>query len=146
LPATPYKATSWSGDEPIYKDKLNQMTNNDQWLYENTPRMSFNTYGIKRTNGIKIMAAICVVPTNKSANSTATFEFGTFFSSGCKPVIVTGTQPTSGRGRLHCMIRGISSNYPDHRGFKATVSADEIGGTNNVIDAKVYVHFVAIGW
>lgn len=146
MAATPYKPVTW-GDEPIFKDKLNQMTNNDQYIFENMPKMSFNTYGIKRANGVKIMAAICVVPASSALWSHGTFNFGTFFSSGCKPVIVVGTQPTSGRWRYHTVVRGIGTNYPDHRGAVFSVGADYYGTTTtNIVDAKVYVHFIAVGW
>jgi hypothetical protein len=146
MAATPYKPVTW-GDEPTYKDKLNQMTNNDQWLYENAPRLNFNTYGIKRTSGVKIMAAIAVVRANKSLWTSTTFNFGTFFSSGCKPVIVTGTQPTGGKYRYHTIVKGIGSYYPDHRGVEVHVGADYYGtGTKNTVDTNVYVHFIAVGW
>jgi hypothetical protein len=147
MAATPYKPVTW-GDEPIFKDKLNQMTNNDQYIYENMPRVTFNTYGIKRANGLKIMASIAVVPTSLTGWSSATVNFGTFFSSGSRPVIVTGTQPTSGRMRYQVAIKGIGTGifYPDHRGFEVHVGADEVLGRNNVVDAKVYIHFIAIGW
>jgi hypothetical protein len=145
MAATPYKPTTW-GDEPIYTDKLLQMTNNDQYLYENMPRMSFNTYGIKRTSGLKIMAAICIVPASASSGSTAVFNFGTFFSSGCKPVIVTGNQPTQGtRWRNHVIMRGIGSYYPDHRGVTISVMANEPTTKTNSV-GTTYVHFIAIGW
>ena len=144
--ATPYKATTW-GDEPVYKDKLQQMANNDQWLYENMPKMNFNTYGVKRTTGLKILAGIAIVPAGKKDWSGTTFNFNSFFSSGCKPVIVTGTQPTGGRWRYHTIVKGIGSYYPDHRGVEINVGADYFGTpTANVVDQKVYVHLIAIGW
>lgn len=145
MAATPYKATTW-GDEPISKDKLNQMSNNDQWIYENMPKMLFNTYGIKRTNGVKILAGIAVVPAAAASSASVTVSFGTFFSSGCKPVIVTGTQPTSGAARFHTAFKGIDGFYPDHRGAVFIAGADSLNIKANVMSAKVYIHFVAIGW
>src|ERR1044072_2933175 len=143
--ATPYKAVTW-GDEPIYKDKLKQMTNNEQWLFENSPVVNYNTYGIKRNAGLKIMAGIAVVPTSKTSSSTVTVNFGTFFSSGCKPVITTGIQPTGARSRIHVSIKGISGYYPDHRGMIVMAGMDDLSAKNNVMTARVYVHFIAIGW
>lgn len=143
--ATPYKAVTW-GDEPVYKDKLNQMTNNEQWLFENAPTVQFNTYGIKRTNGMKIMAGIAVIPASKASSGLATFNFGTFFSSGCKPVIVTGTQPTGSQMRFHVLVKGIDGYYPDHRGAVFIAGADSLNTKLNVMSSKVYVHFIAIGW
>jgi len=145
MAVTEYKPVYWN-IETLDKDKLNTMTANDQYFYENMPKVMFNSYGIKRTNGVKMMAGVVITPVSKTANSTARYDFGTFFSSGCKPIIVTGTQPTSARGRIHVMVRGINSNYPDNRGFVVTSSADELTGKNNVMDAKIYVHFLAIGW
>jgi hypothetical protein len=145
MAATPYKAVSW-GNEPVAQDKLNTMTNNDQWLYENTPRISYSTYGIKRTSGIKILAGIVVVPKSSTLNSSASADFGTFFSAGCKPVIVATVQRTSARGRYHLVIQGINSYYPDSQGFKVAIAADEVNVANNVIDTTPYVHYIAIGW
>lgn len=143
--ATPYKAVTW-GDEPIYKDKLNQMTNNEQWLFENAPVVNYNTYGIKRNAGLKIMAGIAVVPAAKAASASATVNFGTFFSSGCKPVITVGTQPTGAQGRFHVSIKGIDGYYPDHRGAVFIAAPDSTNTKLNVMSARVYVHFIAIGW
>jgi hypothetical protein len=147
LAATPYKPTTWA-DEPVFKDKLNQMTNNDQWLYENTPRLNFNTYGVKRTSGVKIMAAIAIIPASGKAWSNTTFNFGTFFSSGCRPVVVTGTQVTGPSAwRQHVVITGLVGDYaPDHRGFRAHAGADKGTSVNNVINERIFVHFIAIGW
>lgn len=123
------------------------MTNNDQWLYENMPRMKFNTYGINRNTGLKMLSLIAIAPANKSLWTSTTVNFGTFFSSGCKPVIVTGTQPTSGKWRYHTIIKGIGTYYPDHRGVEVHVGADYYGtSTKNTVDSKVYVHIIAIGW
>ena len=146
MAATPYKPISW-GDEPVFKDKLNAMANNEQWLFENTPKMLFNTYGIKRSNGIKVLAGIAVVNPTNEAWAHATVSFGTFFSSGCKPVIVTGTQPTTGRWRYQTIFRGIGGYYPDHRGMIVSAGAYYYGtSVASIVDGKVYVHYVAIGW
>lgn len=140
-----YKPVTW-GDEPVYKNKLNQMAQNEQHLYENMPKLNFNTYGVKRTSGVKIMAAIAIVPGTTSTASAMTFNFGTFFSPGCKPVITTGIQPTqTTRWRNHAVITGISGFAPDHRGFKMFVMANEPSGSTNTI-GTTYVHFIAVGW
>lgn len=146
MAATPYKPTTW-GDEPVFTDKLNQMANNEQWLYENTPRMMFSAWGIKRTSGVKVLAGIAICQGNQALWSPTSVNFGTFFSSGCKPVVVTGTQPTSSKWRYHTIIKGIGTYYPDHRGIEIHVGADYYGtSTRNTVDSRVYVHYVVIGW
>lgn len=145
MSALPYKAVSW-GDEYLSTEKLNQMTSNDQWLYENMPKMNFNTYGVKKTTGVKVMAAICIVPASTASSSSATFNFGTFFSPGCKPVITTGVQITQNtRWRNHAVIAGLSSYTPDHRGMKISLLANELSAAYNSI-RTTYVHFIAVGW
>ena len=125
------------------------MSNNDQYLYENMPKVQYNAYGIKKVNSIKILSGIVTVNPNSSLWSSVQISFGTFFSVGCRPVVVTGTQPTSSRWRWHVVVRGPQGSLmtPTHVGCQVSVGADYYGtSSKNVVDQKVYVHYVVIGW
>lgn len=143
MTATPYKSTGWSDDEAVYTDKLAQMANNDQWLYENTPQMNFTTYGIKKTSGLKIMAGIAILPVTSTAYSHTTYNFGTFFTSGCTPVIAYGLQRAGSHFAFHVAMKGIDGWTPDHRGFYLDGWCPIAG---NTFFAPLYVHFIAVGW
>jgi hypothetical protein len=143
MSATPYKPVTW-GDEPIFTDKLLQMTNNDQWLFENSAKMFYNGYGIKKTSGVKMMAAILILPASKTLRSSSTFNFGSFFTPGCRPLIVTGTNPIGASlpPGITFSFRGIGEPMPDYRGFTGYCVWDKpSGGTS-----PMYIHFLAIGW
>jgi hypothetical protein len=146
MAATSYKPVTW-GEEPTSTAKLNQMANNTQWVYENMPRMLFNAYGVKKTTGVKIISGIAIVPANGALWSSTTVSFGTFFTPGCKPVVVTGHQLLSSKPRFHLNVIGLSENNIDHRGVKIQVGADYYGtSVKNVCDVANAVHYIAVGW
>lgn len=135
------------GEEPVGTPKLNQMVNNTQWVYENMPRMMFSAYGVKKTSGVKMLAGIAIVPANGALWSSVDVSFGTYFTPGCKPVVVTGRQPTNGVWRHHVLLRGLSTNNVDHRGVRFAAGADYYGTTSkNVVSAPQVIHYLAIGW
>lgn len=146
MATTPYKPTSWSLGEQITREKLNQMTSNDQYLFENQPNAFYNAHGIKKTTGLKIMAGYTVIRGGKSRHYEREVYFGNFFSVGCKPIIVTGLVIQK-QSRIHCILRGLRGEYwPDHRGFTAVVDADEINPKTNYFHYGVNVQFLAIGY
>lgn len=146
MATTRYKPTSWSIGEQLAREKLNQMTSNDQYLFENQPNAFYNAHGIKKTTGLKIMAGYTVIRGGKSRHYEREVYFGNFFSVGCKPIIVTGLVIQK-QSRIHCILRGLRGEYwPDHRGFTAVVDTDEINPKTNYFHYGVNVQFLAIGY
>ena len=145
MAALPYKSVSW-GVEPISKDKLNQMANNDQWLFENTPRMMYNARGVKKTSGVKILAGIALAPASKTTVTSVAVYFGSFFSQGCTPVVVATPVHASGRTRMHTIVKGIGTGYPDHRGVTLVVTADEYNSAVNNFPYGMAFNYIAVGW
>lgn len=144
--STPYKPVSW-GNEYISSDKLNIMTSNDQWLYERTPTVYYNAYGIKKkTGGMKIAAGIVIFPANKKVSAaTKNYYFGSFFAQGCRPVVTTGIATASG-GRYHAIVRGHGGLAPDHRGVRFTLLANAATVKKSKIYHKTYVFWQAVGY
>ena len=141
-----YKPVYW-GEEPTTSDKLNQMVNNTQWVYENMPRMLYSAYGVKKADSVKIIAGTAVVPANNQSWASVIVSFGNYFTPGCKPVVVMTRQPTNGRWRFHETVTGISGYPIDHRGAKLSVGADYYGtSAKNVVDAPQVINYIAIGW
>lgn len=143
--STPFKTTYWGDNEPMYTDKLNQMTNNDQWLYENMPAAYFNSQGIRKSSGVKILSGFAFIKATASVGSATTVYFGSYFSSGCKPVVVTSINAYP-QGRFHLWTRGIGTLFPDSRGFEARINVNEIDPKNNKIKYDIYVPYIAVGW
>ena len=146
MAALPYAPTSWSDNEPILTDKLRQMSNNDQYLFEQLSTVYYNANAIKKTSGMKIMAStVSVSPNLSSPNGMATFYFGTFFTVGCKPMVIASINSYP-QGRFHLNTRGIGTFWPDHRGFEVRIAADELNTANNKIYNRVWVMFIAMGF
>lgn len=140
---TPYKPITWGPLEPIFKDKLNQMTNNDQWLFENTPRMFYN-WNVKKTSGVKLAAGVARIGASKSHVGQTTIYFGNYFSPGCRPIITTGLL-TPKATRYHIAFRGIGSLFPDHRGF-TVIAAANLAVQVNRIESTIYIPWHAVGY
>lgn len=138
MAATPYKPVSWNG-EPISNAKLNQMCSNDQWLFENAARVRFN-YGGPRDAGVKIIAGKSPFSTSSLQHVWVDVYFGSFFSAGCKPSVMTQAE-TTGLGRKDIHIVGFGGEV-DHRGFRAVVYTDEV----QTIESPGWVHWQAVGY
>ena len=84
-----YKAVTWNNGDPLTRDKLTAMVNNDDWLMKNTPRVRYTAAAqTTRDVGTKILCGRFTVPANAKVNSFAQrVQFGQFFSTGCLPVI-----------------------------------------------------------
>jgi len=139
MAATPYRPVYWSDDEPTYTRKMNQMASNDQYLFENTPRIRYNAYGLGRDQGHKILTGTLLF-TPFTTQIEKTQSFGTFFSTACKPVITMGV--IANYGHLFPIARGFDNLVPDHRGFICRVNT-QIGG---YMGENFYVHWQALGF
>src|SRR6478735_8015512 len=124
MSAQPYKPVTW-GDEPASKDKMQQMANNEQWLYGNSPRMLYAAASIKKTSGLKILAGTAWIPATSLYYANVPVYFGSFFSTGCSPVVVMTPNPRNWQNRFTFSCRGIGTLQPDYRGFTAQVTVNE---------------------
>lgn len=145
MAATPYKPVSW-GREPVLAPKMNILANNVQWVYENMPRFYYSYSGIRRTAGVKVMAGNTWIPANKKSTATATIYFGSFFTAGCKPCIVTAVNATP-QFRYMTAHRAVDGKLqPDHRGFQVVMTSSELDPKTSVMNYSLYVTYIAVGW
>jgi hypothetical protein len=143
--ATPYKAITW-GDEPVVSTKLSQMTNNDQWIFENMPTMYYNGGGVVKSGALRTYAVrIGFPPLNNSVQNKDVYFSGRF-SVGCTPVIAVGI--TGGVfSRKQTLIHGLNGrDLPDHTGCRLTVMMWEPTAYTNTFRTQCYVDLVAVGW
>lgn len=144
MAVVPYKAVSWQDNEPLFTSKLNQMANNDQWLYENTPRMLYTPYNQRRTEGLKIASGILLCNPAPSGIQQHVVYFGSFFSQACTPVVVTGLMH-QGEVRMTFGVKGIGQTYVDHRGFELLGGAIH-HGTTKAFTKQFWVPWIAMGF
>jgi hypothetical protein len=146
MAATEYTPVSWSDNEPLLTEKMSAMTQNDQYLFENMPRVYYNAHGVKKATGTKIMTGFVAAPYTQNVYSSNTFNFGSFFSAGCRPVVVAGAPHSWPRIRYLVAVRGIGTTFPDHRGFEIRVSSAEVNAKENRLPHTVWVPFIAVGY
>ncbi len=140
MAVVPYKSVSWSDNEPIFTSKLNQMTNNDQWLFENTPRMLYSAFDQRRAEGVKIASGLLACNPDPNGIQQHVVYFGSFFSESCTPVVVTGLMH-QGEVRITFGVKGIGQTYVDHRGFEI------LGGTIQRPFVKAFwIPWIAVGY
>lgn len=145
MPATPYQPVSFNG-EMITTQKMNQMTNNDQWLFENTPRIRYNAAGITRDQSLKVMSGKTPFTISSIDYENVNVYFGSFFSAGCKPVVTAVVETTGGWLRKFLTIRGANGGELDNTGFIAHITTHEPTGVGNQIEAGGWVHWTAVGY
>lgn len=139
---TVYKQVSWNG-EAISEAKLKQMVNNDQFLFENMPKVRYSVNGLVRDASLKMLVGKTPFPVRSTANfEYLTINFGSFFSQGSHPV-VTATVETTG-GSMHrskVVVQGFGGEL-NHTGFTAIITDD----AHRSIATPGWIHWQAVGY
>lgn len=147
MAVTSFKDLAWGPIEQIETAKLNDMAANTRYLFERAPKLLYTAYGAKKDVGLKILCGTATIVATKSPTRIFTVPFGSFFTTGSKPVVVTGiVSPYN--GGLIATTYGISGGAysPDHRGFVARVVARELSSKSNYIFKNSYLHWIAMGY
>lgn len=141
-----FKDVNWGPNEYLATDKLNTMVSNTRYLFERAPKLYYNSYSIKKDTGIKIACGTATIAPGKAHYYKKTIYFGSFFTSGSKPVIVTSvTSPYNRRMILsHWGIQG-EGYVPDHRGFIACAATATLE-KSHYLSKQIYVNWIAMGY
>lgn len=147
MTATPYRAVSWQPNELITEGKLDQLANNAQWLFENTPRANYRGHGVRKADGIRIACGLIPMPANKTAAAEGSVYFGNFFNTGCRPIITTGLiSPVQKQFFISINGLGNSNTHPDNNGFQAHIRLNIQPNHAQNITKTVYVTWQAMGY
>ena len=142
-----FKDVNWAANEYLATDKLNTMAANTRYLFERAPKLYYNSYSVKKDTGVRIACGTTTIPPKKGQHYyTKTVNFGSFFTVGCKPVIVTAvTSPFNRRMILsHWGIQG-TGYVPDHRGF-VVCAATATKEKSHYLSKQIYVNWLAMGY
>ena len=139
MTATTFKPISWNERELISDEKMSQIANNSQWLFENTPRANYTAFGVNRATGVKMACGIIVMGSVKSVTSSKPVYFGNFFSAASHPIVTTGLTTNSIR-KIFTVVTGLGALHPDQRGFLVTCE-----GMSN-LERAFYVTWQAMGF
>lgn len=146
MSATGYKPLSWNQGDNITKEKLNQMANNDQWLFDNIPRADYQALGVHKNEGIRIAAGVALIKASTKPWGFTDVHLSNFFSSGSTPIVTTGGAVTTHIRRAIISVNGFGRTHPDNRGFRIWVSLDQRPWEPNRIFSPFYVPWHAIGY
>jgi hypothetical protein len=132
--------------ESIPASKLQQLADNDNWLFENAPRLRYAVTDLTKEKGIKIIAGKTRYPATTGADWEDVYVyFGSFFTAGCKPIVTCVTADTEKGHRKFVNVRGLGGEL-DHRGFIGHVTAHEPPGYPQYIHGSGWLHWIAVGW
>lgn len=145
-----YKPTSWNG-EPITNAKLNQMSNNTQYIFERMPKIRYTLpggSGFTRDTTLKMIAGKTPFVASPNADwSDCQVLFGTFFTVGCKPIVTAVVADSTSGQRRRLSVRALSGSEIDHNGFYAhVVQAVQPGNAVPKLSSGGWVHWHAVGY
>lgn len=142
--ATPYKPVSWNG-EPITDAKLNTMTNNDQWLFENAARLRYTSNELVRDAGLKVLAGRTPHPKNVNNFVYVDIDFANYFTEGCNPVVTATVESNGGfMHRSHCVVQGRQGpgNSIGTNGFTVIITNE----AQTTIAEAGWINWIAVGY
>ena len=141
MAATPYKPTSWN-DLSLHVDKLKQMSNNDQWLFEHITSMRYAAPGVTKDTGLKMIVGKTAFPTSNRSWIYIDVYFGSFFSANSRIIVNATIEPIGTWHRHEVTVHGYGGEI-DHRGFRAAVYVVD-GQTT--IPSPGFIHWQAVGY
>ena len=146
MPATSYSPVSWSPSEIITDERMQQNSDNVQWVFDNTPRALYtNPSGLKRPNGIRFVGGKALITARPTDTAQVRVQFGNAFSNGCLPIITTGNN-NSFQNKVFVRIQGTGELQPNHTGFQIAVEVAATLVGNDKISNNFFVHWIALGY
>lgn len=146
---SPYSPVTWNAGDFATKERMSQMANNDQWLFENISKVTYRASGINRGQGMKVLAIRTPYGATTARQVRVDVYFGGYFSAGCSP-ICTATAISHPQKRLNVTLSGLGGTaFPDAIGCMAQVEADEMfseASTGGSIHVSGAVDLIAVGW
>lgn len=142
-----FKAINWTPNELLAETKTDQLADNAEWLYNNTPRAIYTLPGgLRRVQGVKIASGRVLIGKRlKSDSASATVRFGNFFTARCEPIITTGIVAEH-QTKIFATINGIGRLVPDNRGFQVGVNIAAEAKKNDKIARSFYIAWQAMGY
>lgn len=140
-----YKRINWgAGAEPVSNEKLNDMINNMDYLYENMITGYYNMFGLARNTGLSIRAGAAKTVFTEIDWQNVAHYFARPFLPGTRPIIVSGFNSDI-YWRVWQSHRGLDGrSFPDHRGFIAGFNQLRYTGGPSEYGGEQWYSYVAI--
>lgn len=142
-----FKALNWTPNELLGEAKTDQLGDNAEYLYLNTPRAVYTLpSGLRRSEGVKIASGrVMITKRLKTDSATVAVKFGNFFTIGCQPIITTGII-SENQTKIFATVNGIGQLQPDASGFNVAVNIATDSKKKDKIAHSFYVTWQAMGY
>lgn len=142
-----FVAVSWTADQIIDEDTLDQINNNLVWLRNNSVQGKYtHLNGAVTGTGVKMLCGRKMLTAPKSDRVTGQVKFGQVFTAGTIPVITTSIVSPSGKSALDHILMGIDDNQPNHQGFKVKVVVNAGKKKQDNLAKPIYINWIAMGY
>lgn len=140
-----YQDVSWSDDENISSNKLNRMTQSIRYLKEQQVPIQYKAFtGVNKSEGLRIACGLAHVARGPLPHAIVNVYFGTYFTPGCNPVILT-TLATRFHRHMTLTMCGLGgTSRPDHVGFSNVIQT--VHNDPKQMELSMIIHWMAIGW
>lgn len=147
MAATSFVGVQWQPLDIIDDDKMRQLSDNIQYVHDETPRALFNAGRAGgRKQGVKIASGYATIPrAPKKAAASVTVGFASFFSPGCRPKITTGIMSPT-KQNIYVTFRGRNKLEPDSTGVIFEVEIGEKDKEKSRIGHSFAIHWIAMGY
>lgn len=137
---------TWSKGDAVTVEKLNQMVENEQYLFERVVQSKYTFDDAERTDGIKVFARNERFPITGTKLAQKAISWEGFFSPGCNPIVQV-TVGRMDRNRLWTSVKGPSGeNWPTSQGCEIHGIMDPDTHSNYNFSLYIPIHILAIGY
>lgn len=142
-----FVAVSWSANQVIDEDSLDQLNSNTVYLRNqmvNGKYMHLNDGGVVDVN-LKILCGRKQITPRPSDTAIVRIGFAKMFTPDSAPVITTSlTSP--GFVKFFHVINGIDRLHPNHQGFECKVNVYAEKNKNDKFAKSIFVNWIAMGY
>lgn len=146
---TPYRPQTFSQDQVLTREIMDQMVSNQRWIYENTPRARWyfiNEEKIKETDFVITCGRVWVAPNKKDRHVYESVALGAAFDSSCRPNISIGICSEAEK-EIFVAVSGPGNKVlPDSTGFELDIFVTKDRTKGWEITKGFYIFWQAAGW
>jgi hypothetical protein len=140
---TEFKPVSWQPNQLIEKVQMDQMSANDQYLYDNMPKMVYKN-PTRTETALKILAGVSTGLGPIAAQGAGVdVNYQGEFATGCFPVVTTGAIVL---GSNECIGTATIYQIPTDSKMSLRFEIRQAVKANQRIKSAVYIHWMAMGY
>lgn len=143
-----FRVVSWQPNELASRAKLEQLSENDKFLFENTANMTYYSLGkVRTTTSLKLVAGVVSLAPAKSQSGAVNVSYAGEFNSNTSPIVTTGLVVTNANDHFSLLtIRGLGGKtLPTDSGFQFRWETRKGSASQRKRFGTVYCNYMALG-